>query len=69
MVSVFLFLTSRSYKHVAAQGTISFFFMAEHCMYAPHLLNLLFCSGHSGCFHVLAIANSAAGNIGVHVSL
>ena len=25
-------------------------------------------SGHLGCFHVLTVVNSAAGNIGVHVS-
>ena len=26
-------------------------------------------SGHLGCFHVLAVVNSAAGDTGVHVSL
>ena len=32
-------------------------------------LMYLSADGHVGCFHVLAIINSAAMNIGVHVSL
>ena len=40
-----------------------------HCVYVPQLSYTFVCNGHLGCFHVLAIVNSAVMNIGVHVSL
>ena len=63
-------LISRSI-HVAANGIISFFEMAEKysvvCICYIFLLHL-FVDGRLGCFHVLAVVNSASINTGVQVS-
>ena len=55
--------------HVAANGIISFFSMAEQyaIVYIYHIFIHSPVDGHFGCFHVLNIVNSAAMNIGVHV--
>ena len=39
-----------------------------HCVYVPNFFIHLSVDGHLGCFHVLAIVNSAAMNSGIHVS-
>ena len=51
---------------VAANGMISFCFLAERqsIEYMQHISFLhSFVDGHYGCFHVLAVVNSAAVNV------
>ena len=57
--------------HAAANAIILFFFLAEYysIVYIDHIfLNHSSVDGHLGCFHLLAIVNSASVNIWVHVS-
>ena len=57
--------------HVAADGIISFFFMADW-NYIVYMYHIFFVhssvDGHLGGFHVFALANSGAMNIGMPVS-
>ena len=54
--------------HVAANGIVSFLWPSNIPLYMPHLYPFL-CQWTLGCFHVLAILNSVAVNIGVNVSV
>ena len=67
-----LCIIGSSFIHFIRPDSNAFFLIAEYYpivyMYHRFLIHLS-ADGHVGCFHVLTIVNSAAVNIGVHVSL
>ena len=56
--------------HISANNTVSFLFIAKKysIVYMYHIFICSSADRHLGCFHVLAVVNSASVNIGVHVS-
>ena len=78
MIFIFLFLThfilyNRFWVHPPHQNWLKYVpfygWVIFHCVYVSHFFIHSSVDGHLGCFHVLAVANSAAVNNGIHVSV
>ena len=55
--------------YVSANNDISLFlWLTLHCIFVPHLFIYSSVDGDLGCFHVLAVINTAVMNIAVDVS-
>ena len=70
-ICLLLSIRGSSFIHLIRTDSNAFLFMAEQYsivyMYHSFFIHSSV-SGHLGCFHVLDIVNSAAVNIGIHVS-
>ena len=67
-----LWIIDNRFIHLSRTDSNAFLFMAEQYSIVYIYQNFFFHSsvdGHLGCFHVLAVANSATMNNGIHVSL